>query len=326
MAGLCASVLAGPAAGRTAAGRPAAVPILLDTDIGPDVDDAGATAALNALADLGEARILAMNCCTSSQWGAPCLDAINTYYGRPDVPIGTFKGSGFLLQSKYNEQVARSFPNDLGTGHHAPDATAVYRKVLSRQPDRSAVVCAVGPLNNLRALLDSPPDRFSRLAGRDLVARKVSRLVVMGGRYPEGKEWNFEQDPGAAARVMSDWPGPVLASGFEIGERVRTGRRLHVETPGDNPVRAAYALFPGAGRDRESWDQTGVLAAVRGAGRLWGTRAGGAIFVQASDGANRWSPAARADRAYLVERSQPEEVKTTIEDLMVRQPRVRSGS
>src|SRR5579883_1622803 len=62
----------------------APVPVILDSDIGPDVDDAGATAILNAMADRGEARILAMCCCTSSEWGAPCLNAINTYYGRRD--------------------------------------------------------------------------------------------------------------------------------------------------------------------------------------------------------------------------------------------------
>src|SRR5207237_4193332 len=70
------------------------VRVIFDTDIGPDVDDVGAAAILNALADNGEARILAMGACTSSEWGAPCLDAINTYYGRPDIPIGTIKSEG----------------------------------------------------------------------------------------------------------------------------------------------------------------------------------------------------------------------------------------
>src|SRR5947208_11427829 len=82
---------------------PRPVPVILDTDIGPDVDDVGAVAVLNALADNGEARIVAMFCSTSSEWGAPCLDALNTYYGRPDVPVGTNKAPGFLTDSPYNE-------------------------------------------------------------------------------------------------------------------------------------------------------------------------------------------------------------------------------
>ncbi|HTE17651.1 MAG TPA: nucleoside hydrolase, partial [Armatimonadota bacterium] len=189
-----------------AARRAKPAPVILDTDIGPDVDDAGTVAVLNALADRGEARILAMGACTSSQWAAPCLDALNTYYGRPGIPVGTFKGTGFLADpkehEKYNRAVAERFPNDLKNGANAPDAAALYRRVLARQPDRSVVFCAVGPLNNLSRLLDSGPDRASRLSGTDLVARKVKLLSVMGGRYPEGKEWNFEQDPAAAARVM----------------------------------------------------------------------------------------------------------------------------
>ena len=36
------------------------VPVILDTDIGPDYDDVGAMAVLHALADAGEARPLAV--------------------------------------------------------------------------------------------------------------------------------------------------------------------------------------------------------------------------------------------------------------------------
>jgi hypothetical protein len=43
-------------------------------------------------ADLGEAKILDNGCSTGSPWGAPCMDAINTYYGRPDTPVGTLTG------------------------------------------------------------------------------------------------------------------------------------------------------------------------------------------------------------------------------------------
>jgi hypothetical protein len=299
------------------------VPIILDTDIGPDVDDAGTVAVLNALADLGEARIVAMACCTSSEWGAPCLDAINTWYGRPDVPIGTFKGAGFLAggdNDRYNRAIAERFPNDLKTGRNAPDATAVYRRALAGQPDGAVVMCAVGPLNNLARLLDSPADAHSPLSGMELVRRKVTRLVVMGGRYPEGKEWNFEQDPKAAARVMADWPTPVLASGFEIGAAVKTGGRLETEAPAENPVRTAYARYIGPGKDRESWDQTALIAAVRGPEPLWRVSPSGSVVVDENTGANRWSAAPDRRRTYLIPRADLAAVKKAIEDLMVRPP------
>lgn len=307
-------------AGADSRGKP--VPIFFDSDIGPDVDDAGAAAILHALADRGEAKILGMACCTSSPWGAPCLDAINTYYGRPDIPIGTFKGAGFLADSKYNRAVVERFPNDLRNGERAPDATEVYRRVLSRQKDRTAVICAVGPLNNLARLLESGPDRHSKLSGRDLVARKVRQLVIMGGRYPEGKEWNFEQDPKAAVKVAQEWPTPILASGFEIGAAVKTGGRLTAETPVENPVRLAYELYVGAGKDRESWDLTAVLAAVRGPEPLWSLPpAAQLVSVEPKDGANRARAATEGKFTYLVTRAPVPEVKRVIDDLLIRPPK-----
>jgi inosine-uridine nucleoside N-ribohydrolase len=302
------------------------VPIIFDSDIGPDVDDAGATAILNAMADRGEARILAMACCTSSEWGAPCLDAINTWYGRKDIPTGTFKGTGFLAgkdNEKYNRPVAQQFPNDLKSGSNAPDATEVYRRALGRAGDGSVVICAVGPLNNLPRLLDSAPDRHSRLSGKDLVARKVKQLVIMGGRYPEGKEWNFEQDRAAAARVMAEWPTLILASGFEIGEKVKTGGRLHTEAPETNPVRAAFAHYHGPGKDRESWDETAVLAAVRGPAPLWDVSPPGTITVNPQDATNRWTASPAGRHTYLIARAPVETVKRTIDDLMIQAPRRR---
>lgn len=301
--------------------KPAPVPVFFDSDIGPDVDDAGAAAVLNALADRGEAKIIGMAVCTSSPWGAPCLDAINTYYGRPDVPIGTFKGSNFLLDAKYNRGVAERFPNDLKSGENAPDATEVYRRVLSKQKDRSVVVCAVGPLNNLARLLDSGADRHSKLSGRDLVTKKVKQLVIMGGRYPEGKEWNFEQAPQAAAKVAESWPTPIVASGFEIGAEIKTGARLQAETPAENPVRLAYELYQGAGKDRESWDQTGVMAAVRGPEPLWSLSPLSLLSVEAKDGSNRTRTAGEGRFNYLVKKANVPEVKRSIEDLMVQAPR-----
>ncbi len=296
------------------------VRILFDTDIGPDVDDVGTAAVLHALANRGEARILGMACCTSNEWGAPCLDALNTYFGRPDLPIGTFKGSGFLPDSKYARGVAEEFPNDLRSGKNAPDATELYRRLLARAKDGSVVFCATGPLNNLARLLDSPPDKVSRHSGLELVRRKVKHLSVMGGRYPEGKEWNFEQDPAAAARVASAWPTPILFSGFEIGARVKTGARQEAEAPQESPVRRAYALYIGAGKDRESWDQTALLAAVQGGEVHWSVRSGGTVSIDPKTGYSRWTPDATGKHSYLVERDPVENVKKVIDDLMLALP------
>ena len=100
---------------REASKAAGAVPIILDTDIGPDCDDAGALAVLHGLAKRGEARIVGVMHCTSSPWGAGCIDAINAYYGRPDIPVGSLpEEEGFLREEryeKYNRFVAQQFSN-----------------------------------------------------------------------------------------------------------------------------------------------------------------------------------------------------------------------
>ncbi len=246
------------------------VAVILDSDIGPDCDDAGAAAVLNALADNGEAEILAMMCCISSPWGAPCLQAINTYYGRGTTPIGTLKTEGFLSEpkdEKYNKYIAHHYPNSLKSCVSAPDAIDLYRQILSARPDKSVVIVAIGPLVNLKNLLASGPDRHSHLSGRDLVDQKVKLLSVMGGAFPAGTEWNFQQDPEAARVVTQHWPSPIIFSGFEIGYPIMTGKSLSRKSGPDNPVRKAYELYT-EGMDRQSWNQTAVLAGVHGTKRV----------------------------------------------------------
>ena len=82
------------------------VPVILDTDIGPDCGDVDAVVMLHGLADRGEADILGMMCCTSSAWGAPCLDALNTFFGRSEIPVGALKDAGFLDHSGFNRAIA----------------------------------------------------------------------------------------------------------------------------------------------------------------------------------------------------------------------------
>jgi hypothetical protein len=321
--GSCA--LAGLLALLPAAGAGAApVRILFDSDIGPDCDDAGTMAVLHALADKGEAVVLGMACCTSSEWGAPCLDAINAYYGRPDVPVGTLKAkAGFLCgggDQKYNEHVAKNFPNRLKSGTNAPDAVELYRKVLAAQPDGSVTVVATGPLPNVAALLASAPDAHSPLAGPALVKKKVAKLVVMGGQYPSGKEWNFEQDGTAAKKVNEEWPTPIVFSGGEVGAPIGTGARLAKETPPENPVRKAYELYNGAGKNRSSWDQTAMLFAIRGEAGCFKLSPEGTNTV-AANGKNDWKAEPGGRHRYLIKVAPDAEIAKAIEELMLQPPR-----
>ena len=104
--------------------------IILDTDISSDVDDVGAVAVLHALADQGKAQILAMMVSSGDPWSASCLDALNTWFGRPDIPVGVVKGESVQHISKYTKVIATEFPLDLKPSNQIPDAVSLYRKTL----------------------------------------------------------------------------------------------------------------------------------------------------------------------------------------------------
>ena len=291
--------------------------VIFDTDIGPDWDDVGATAVLHTLANQGEAEILAMMVSSgghSAIWGPQCLDAFNTYYGRPDIPIGVAT-EGPDFGSRYNRQIAEEFEQDLGTDN-AWNSVDLYRKVLSEQPDSSVVIITTGFMTNLEALLKSEPDNYSNLNGMDLVIKKVKRWVCMGGGYPSsGGEFNFVCDYAATKYVVDNWPKPVVFSGAEIGSQIQTGAKLAL-TPASNPIRRAYELAGGyVGATRASWDQTAVLAAVRDPLLYWDLVTTGYCEV-GDDGSNVWRDSPDKDQSYLVKKLSNTEMEEIIDDLM----------
>jgi inosine-uridine nucleoside N-ribohydrolase len=336
------------AAGRAAAPRapataPVAVDVIFDTDMALDVDDVGALALLHALADRGECRILAVGVSESvraydGQWAPAAADAIDTYYGRPEIPVGVYRGAHQEMSEKgrYAEKVATSFPHRLKSGAGAPSAFKLYRRVLAGRPDQSVVILSVGFLTNLADLLGSGPDDLSPLDGVELVRTKVKSWVCMGGRYPLGEqgEFNFATYPEATALVLSRWPTPATFSGGELGEKVMTGARLMKKfDPAKNPVARAYREFTG-GKDRNSWDQTAALFAVRGLAFQ-----GQTYFTAVAQGYNRfelavgppgqhgpspshntWMPEPDADQSYLVPAMPAPALARVIEDLMMQAP------
>jgi inosine-uridine nucleoside N-ribohydrolase len=294
----------------------AAVNVLVDTDIGPDCDDAGAVCILHNMANNGEVVILGMACCTSSEWGAPCLDAINTYFGRPNIPVGTYKQPGFLTWSSYNQDIATHWPNRIKNGTNAPDAVTLYRQILSQQPNQSVVFVAIGPLNNLADLLQSPPDGYSSLNGHDLVAAKVKMLADMGGAYTSGTEFNFQGNAAATQNVFTNWPTPIMCSGFEIGNGITSGSVLSTQTPSDNPIRRAYADLVGVGKGQSSWDLTAMLYAVRGLSNYWSSSASGSITIN-STGGDVFTNSVNKNQTYLIAKMAPSQLGSLFDTKMV---------
>jgi inosine-uridine nucleoside N-ribohydrolase len=297
--------------------------IILDTDFGNDCDDTGALAILHQMAYNGEAEILATMYPMTDEFGASAIDAVNTYYGKPNIPVGTYKGSYEYKgqhNDYYNSLLTNSFPNDLKSGKNAPDAVLLYRRILSSQPDRSVTIVVVGPQRLVADLLLSKPDSISKLDGIALVKKKVKQLVSMGAEYPKGEEWNIKLSPDASKLVAEKWPTTVVYSGFEIGEPIMTGERLVTETPEQSPIRMAFATNPDldAKKNRHSWDQTAVLFAVRGLKDYW-TMGSGTIQIT-DDGKNNWVAGGKT-RKYLIAKKPVPDMKKVIEDMMVAPPK-----
>src|SRR4051812_16913453 len=90
------------------------VPVILDTDIGPDYDDVGAVAMLHALADKGECRPLAIMASNKHPLVGPAIDILNIYFGRPNLPIGAPKGAGapdIGAKQKWPEMLVKKYPH-----------------------------------------------------------------------------------------------------------------------------------------------------------------------------------------------------------------------
>lgn len=213
--------------------------VIFDADMSSDWDDIGDFAVLHGLADLGEIEIIA--CMSSStNGGTPlCMSAINTYYGRPDIPCARHSNSGGV--GAYPAQIASEYPHPLyNTYTDCPVAVDLYRQVLVAQPDKSVVIVTAGYLDNLHELMLSGPDQYSPLTGMELIIQKVKLWACAGGGYPgPWGEFNFTVSPVAAEYVVNNWPVAMSAVGFDLGNPVMTGLYLPA-TPADNPIRRVY--------------------------------------------------------------------------------------
>ena len=234
------------------------IPIILDTDIGPDCDDAGALALLHILAKDRPVQLLAVTNCTSNPYGNGAIDAINREYGQYDIPIGMYDKPGFLWDEAsevYNKAICLGYENRFQHNQNAPKALDILKAAL-RQAECKVTLVAIGPLNNLADLLRDAE-------GCNLVAQKVKILITMSCSL-KAVEWNIEMDIPSAQEVFAHWPTPIIATPFETGEKIITGADFQ-DIRHDHPLRLAYRLFNGQdGVGRSSWDLTAVWAAIAG--------------------------------------------------------------
>ncbi|EGR47486.1 uncharacterized protein TRIREDRAFT_64274 [Trichoderma reesei QM6a] len=283
-------------------------PIIIDTDLFSDVDDVGALAIANVLHNYGLADLRGIVLNTPSHYGALAASALCTYYGN-DVPIAAFRpitndtffDSFFYLYGEYASKLAYHWPRTLNSSTSTPTPVELYRTILSSAEDESMHIISIGLLTNLADLLKSEADHISPLSGSELATTKVGELIIMGGEYPSGWEYNFGgTDPESTAYVVHHWPQSVRVtySGSELGGNIFSGQNLVHRLPPDSPVLSAYQWYVGRGSTaRPSWDPITTLYGILGLD--WVSKIGirpmleyandcGYNTITGSDGSNAW--------------------------------------
>ena len=177
-----------------AADRPQLV--IIDTDIGDDIDDAFAVAlALRS----PELRILGITTTFGdTELRARLLDRYLKAVGRNDIPVAAgpaSKTDNVLTQKAYALQAPATV--------HA-DGAAFLLDQIRMHPGEITLI-AIGPLLTVQAAIERDPATF----------RKLKRVVMMGGsiergydgkngeRRPPDAEWNIDRNPAGAAALLA---------------------------------------------------------------------------------------------------------------------------
>lgn len=287
------------------------VRLIFDTDIGNDVDDVLALGMIHALQSRGACDLIGVTVTKDHELAGPFADAVNTFYGRPQIPVGVVRGGATRDEGKFLGMVRAGnkpgYPHALKRSADAPDAVALLRKLLAAQPDGSVVIVQVGFATNLARLLDSRPDNASPLTGKELAARKVKLVSAMFGAYkPDGgvnshREYNVVEDLPAAKKFTADWPTPIVFSGFEVGLAI-TYPAVSIEKDfgyaKNHPLAEAYRRYSPPPHERPCWDLTSVLYAVYPERGYFGISGPGRVTV-GDDGVTRFAASDKGTHRFL---------------------------
>jgi len=181
------------------AGNASPEKVIIDTDIGDDIDDAFALALALRSPELQILGVTATFGDTETR--ARLLDRFLAEVGRPDIPVAAGAPSTpktTFTQRRYAE-----------AGHFAksshPDAVAFVLEKIRNNPGQITLI-AIGPLMNIGAAIDKDPVTF----------RKLKRVILMGGCIKRGygdlgfgppqgpqPEWNILNDIPSAQKLFA---------------------------------------------------------------------------------------------------------------------------
>ncbi|MBQ0904222.1 nucleoside hydrolase [Micromonospora sp. U21] len=185
--------------------------VLLDTDIGNDIDDAVCLAYL-----LAQPRcdLLGITTVTAEPEQRAALASVLCQVAGRRVPI--YPGAAVPMASPPVQgappQAAALARWDHDSSFPAGEAVEFLRRTIHAHPGQVTLL-AIGPLTNVALLFAVDPQIPSLLRS----------LVMMGGAFADGSgpEWNIHCDPYAAARVYAAAVPVHRSIGLDVTNRVR---------------------------------------------------------------------------------------------------------
>lgn len=311
------------------------VGVLFDSDMGNSIDDVLALAILYGLDGKNEVRVISVSVSKANLKAAALSEVIGRFYA--GAVSGAFAAVGRTLPvglsilgkmpedtpilkilDKRNEKGEPVYRHGIERILDTAEVAPLLRNALTSQQDANAMVVLTGPATNLAELLDLP-------GSKEWITRKVRYLSMMGGAYPVSKEpeFNIKADVKAAQKLFAEWPTPIVASGFEVGNELRypaASIEADYAYNEDHPVADAYRAAEKMPYDAPCWDATSVLYAVRPDAGFFNLSEPGTISVS-DDGNTKFTPAAGGKHRYLIlDPAQKEKIVKTFVELASAKP------
>lgn len=192
------------------------IPVLFDTDIGSDIDDA---VALAYLLHQPECELLGITTVSGDpERRAALAHAVCQAAGRNDVPVHVGLEPPLLVSPLQPQAPQAEVLETASSGEFSrPIAVDFLRETIRARPG-GVTLLAAGPLTNIAVLFALDPE----------VPTLLKQLVLMGGLYSSrsvghtgstGAEWNMRCDPHAAAIVFRAPVPRLLAVGLDVTEQ-----------------------------------------------------------------------------------------------------------
>ena len=326
------SILAICALSATYAAKP--IKIIFDTDMGNDVDDVVALDMLYKYQDEGKIDLLGIISSKRELGSVKFIDAMNTLYGYPNIPIGivkTYPEEGYTDKDKrlnYADYVVanNSYKHTVKDWNALPDGYKLLRQLLAKEEDRSVVVVAVGFSTNLARMMESKGDEFSPLSGKELFEQKVEKVVIMAGNFAERKgEYNVFKDHHSAVKFYGECPVPMYFTDFELGRYTLYPWQTIYEGfkyADNHPLVKAFEYYQKMPYNRPLWDPTAVLFAVEPKGGYASLSKRGFVMVDYKSYTIFTEDRESNRRYYIINDKQRAKIIDRVVELTLRTPKI----